>query len=102
MEDRKKDIVNVSRFKIWPGEVEDVLYEQPAVNEAIVVGISDSYRDETVKAVVSLRLGMQVTEQALIEHRKARLAAYKYPRLVELVQSLPKSATGKLLRREFR
>lgn len=62
---RKKDMINVSGYKIWPQEV--VLYEHPAVNEAIVVGISDSYRGETVKAVVSLRPAMQVTEQALIE-----------------------------------
>ncbi|MBK4999694.1 AMP-binding protein [Pseudomonas sp. S31] len=100
--DRKKDMINVSGYKVWPREVEDVLYEHPAVFEAIVVGISDSYRGETVKAIVSLQQGMGATEAALIEHCKARLAAYKYPRQVEIVDSLPKSASGKLLRRAFR
>lgn len=100
--DRKKDMINVSGYKVWPREVEDVLYEHPAVYEAIVVGGSDSYRGETVKAFVSLREGMHVTEQALIDHCRARLAAYKYPRIVAFLPTLPKSATGKLLRRECR
>lgn len=99
--DRKKDMINVSGYKVWPREVEDVLYSHPAVFEAIVVGVSDSYRGETVKAAVTLRPGFEVTEQALIEHCKANLAAYKYPRILEIREELPKSSTGKLLRREL-
>ncbi|MFJ4453138.1 AMP-binding protein [Pseudomonas sp. NPDC089392] len=100
--DRKKDMINVSGYKVWPREVEDVLYSHPAVLEAIVVGVSDSYRGETVKAAVSLRPGFEVTEQVLIEHCKANLAAYKYPRILEIKAELPRSATGKLLRRALR
>ena len=100
--DRKKDQINVGGFKVWPREVEDVLYEHEAVREAAVVGVPDEYRGETVKAFVSLRSGASATEDELVAFCKERMAAYKYPRSVELVDELPKTVTGKILRRELR
>ena len=78
--DRKKDQINAGGYKVWPREVEDVLYEHEAVREAAVVGVPDEYRGETVKAFVSLQAGKTVTEEELIAFCKERLAAYKYPR----------------------
>jgi long-chain acyl-CoA synthetase len=100
--DRKKDQINVSGYKVWPREVEDTLYEHPAVLEAAVVGVPDAYRGETVKAVVTLRPGAFATTDELAAFCKDRLAAFKYPRIVEIVDELPKTATGKILRRELR
>jgi len=100
--DRKKDQINASGYKVWPREVEDVLYEHPAVREAAVVGVPDPYRGETVKAFVSLKAGRSADEPALIAFCKDRLAAYKYPRHVEILVELPKNAAGKILRRELR
>lgn len=99
--DRKKDLINASGYKVWPREVEDVLCEHEAVSEAAVVGVADDYRGETVKAFVTLRPGAEVDEQELVAHCKARLSAYKYPRSIEFRDTLPKTATGKLLRREL-
>jgi long-chain acyl-CoA synthetase len=100
--DRKKDMINAAGYKVWPREVEDVLYGHPAVREAAVVGVPDEYRGETVKAYVSLRAGATVTEQEMIEFCKQQMAAYKYPRSIEFVDDLPKTVTGKILRRELR
>jgi len=100
--DRKKDQINASGYKVWPREVEDVLYEHSAVREAAVIGIPDDYRGETVKAFVSLRPGESVTEAVLIAFCKERMAAYKYPREIEFIDELPKTVTGKILRRELR
>jgi long-chain acyl-CoA synthetase len=100
--DRKKDMINASGYKVWPREVEDVLYEHPAVREAAVVGVADEYRGETVKAFVSFKPGLSATEDELIAHCKERMAAYKYPRSVDVVDELPKTVTGKILRRELR
>lgn len=100
--DRKKDMINASGFKVWPREVEDVLYTHPAVREAAVVGVPDAYRGETVRAYVSLRPGSSVEPGELGAYCKERLAAYKYPREVEILTELPKTASGKILRRELR
>jgi long-chain acyl-CoA synthetase len=100
--DRKKDQINAGGYKVWPREVEDVLYEHEAVREAAVVGVPDPYRGETVKAFVSLRPGRTATEEELIAFAKERMAAYKYPRAVEFLDEIPKTVTGKLLRRELR
>jgi long-chain acyl-CoA synthetase len=100
--DRKKDQINASGYKVWPREVEDVLYGHPAVREAAVVGVADEYRGETVKAFVSLKQGQAADEQELIAFCKERMAAYKYPRQVEIIDEVPKTATGKILRRELR
>jgi long-chain acyl-CoA synthetase len=100
--DRKKDQINAGGYKVWPREVEDVLYEHRGVREAAVIGVPDSYRGETVKAFVKLKPDCEVAAAELIAFCKQRLAAYKYPRQVEFIDELPKSATGKILRRELR
>lgn len=100
--DRKKDMINASGYKVWPREVEDVLYGHPAVREAAVVGLPDQYRGETVKAYVSLRAGQSVSGEELKAFCKERMAAYKYPRDIEFLDELPKTVTGKILRRELR
>jgi long-chain acyl-CoA synthetase len=102
--DRKKDLINVSGFKVWPRDVEDILYLHPGVKEAAVVGVADSYRGETVKAFVSMveEYKESVTPDELIEFCKERMAAYKYPRIIEILEDIPKTATGKILRRELK
>ena len=100
--DRKKDMINASGYKVWPREVEDVLAEHPSVFESAVVGVPDDQRGETVKAFVSLKPGATATPEELIAHCKQRMAAYKYPRQVVLIDKLPKNVTGKILRRELR
>ncbi|MDQ1012458.1 long-chain acyl-CoA synthetase [Streptomyces sp. V4I23] len=100
--DRKKDMINASGFKVWPREVEDVLYRHPAVREAAVVGASDPYRGETVAAFVSLRPGGSVEPEELVAHCREHLAAYKAPRTVSIRDELPKTSSGKILRRELR
>jgi AcrR family transcriptional regulator len=100
--DRKKDMIVASGFKVWPREVEDFLYTHPGVREAAVVGVPDPYRGETVKAFVSLKPGATPTPTELIEFCRSQMAAYKYPRQVEFLAELPKTATGKILRRELR
>ncbi|MFI0818418.1 class I adenylate-forming enzyme family protein [Streptomyces sp. NPDC021098] len=100
--DRKKDMINASGFKVWPREVEDVLYTHPAVREAAVVGKPHPYRGETVKAYVSLRPGAETTPDELSAYCADRLAAYKYPREVDILPDLPKTTSGKILRRELR
>jgi long-chain acyl-CoA synthetase len=100
--DRKKDMINAAGFKVWPREVEDVLYTHPAVREAAVVGVPDAYRGESVKAVLSLKPGASLTAEAVIEFCRPRMAAYKVPRTVAFVAELPKTVTGKILRRELR
>ena len=100
--DRIKDQINTSGFKVWPREVEDVLYQHPDVFEAAVIGIPDTYRGETVAAYVSLRDGATSSAEELTAFAKERLAAYKYPRQVWLVPALPKTATGKIQRAALR
>lgn len=100
--DRKKDMINASGFKVWPREVEDVLHSHPAVREAAVVGVPDAYRGETVKAYVSLRPDASAGPEELVGHCRERLAAFKYPREIEVLADLPKTTSGKILRRELR
>jgi len=102
--DRKKDLIIVSGYKVWPRDVEDVLYQHPAIKEAAVIGVPDPYRGETVKAFVAVKeeLKDKVNPEELIEFCKKRMAAYKYPRLVEIVAEIPKTITGKFLRRALR
>jgi long-chain acyl-CoA synthetase len=100
--DRKKDMIVASGYKVWPREVEDTLARHPAVREAAVVGVPDAYRGETVWAYVSLRPGAAATPEELTAFCRAELAAYKYPRHLEILPELPKTPTGKLLRRELR
>ncbi|HSU79885.1 MAG TPA: long-chain fatty acid--CoA ligase [Candidatus Angelobacter sp.] len=97
--DRVKRMINASGFKVWPTEVESLLYLHPAVHQACVVGAPDAKRGETVKAFVVLheKSKGEVTEEELIEWSKTQMAAYKYPRVVEFTDSLPMTSTGKIL-----
>jgi long-chain acyl-CoA synthetase len=97
--DRKKEVINASGFKVYPREVEEVLYEHPEVVEGVAVGVPDEYRGETVKVFVVKKEGSSLTEEDLIVHCKDNLAPYKVPKLVEFREELPKSAVGKLLKR---
>lgn len=100
MRDRLKRMINASGFKVWPAEVENLLYGHPAIHEACVIAARDARRGETVKAVVALKPGARGTPEASAEQIMAwcreRLAAYKVPRIVTFVDALPKSATGKI------
>jgi long-chain acyl-CoA synthetase len=100
--DRKKDVIVASGFKVWPREVEDVLYLHPAVREAAVVGAPDAYRGETVHAYVSLKPGHAGDTEAIATHCRERLTGYKQPRRIEILDELPKTITGKIQRVELR
>jgi long-chain acyl-CoA synthetase len=96
--DRKKDMISASGFKVWPREVEDVLYAFPGVREAAVVGAPDAYRGETVIAFVSAETGAALDATALTRFCRERLAAYKCPAEIHVMAELPKTATGKITR----
>jgi long-chain acyl-CoA synthetase len=100
--DRKKDMILRGGFNVYPREVEEVLYAHEAVIEAAVIGVPHERHGEEVKAVVALTPGSTATAEGVIAFCKERLAAYKYPRTVEIVESLPKGPTGKILKRELR
>jgi fatty-acyl-CoA synthase len=100
--DRLKRMINCSGFKVWPAEVEAMLYAHPAIQEACVIGTRDGYRGETVKAVVVLKNAAKGTAaEEIIDWARGRMAAFKVPRVVEFVDQLPKTATGKILWREL-
>jgi len=99
---RKKDMIIVSGFNVYPNEVEDVLYTHPDVLEVAVIGIPDSYRGEAVKACVVGKRGAAVTVPELIAHCEGSLAEFKVPRVIQIRDSLPKTAVGKILRRVLR
>ena len=100
--DRKKDMILRGGFNVYPREVEEVLYEHEEVVEAAVIGIPHESHGEEVKAVVALSPGAKATPDDLRAFCKDRLAAYKYPRIVEIIPELPKGPTGKILKRELR
>jgi len=97
--DRLKRMINASGFKVWPAEVESLMYKHPAIQEACVIATRDAYRGESVKAVVVLRPAFrgQVSEAEVIDWCKAHMAAYKYPRVVQFAEALPKSGSGKVM-----
>ncbi|MBX5476407.1 MAG: long-chain fatty acid--CoA ligase [Clostridia bacterium] len=97
--DRKKDVIIAGGFNVYPREVEEVLYQLPAVEEAVVFGVPDPYRGETVKAVIKLKPGHALTAEEVERHCRAQLTGYKVPRIIEFREELPKSAVGKILRR---
>ena len=99
--DRKKDMIIASGFNIYPREIEEVLYEHPAVQEAVVAGIPDPYRGETVKAYIVLKEDHSVTEKEMDHFARKHLAAYKVPKLYEFRDELPKTTVGKILRRQL-
>jgi long-chain acyl-CoA synthetase len=100
--DRLKDMINVAGLKVYPAEVEDVLYGHAGVSEAAVIGAEDAVTGERVEARVVARPGHAVSEEALLAHCRREIASYKVPSRVEFVASLPKNATGKVLRRMLR
>ena len=100
--DRKKDLIIRGGYNVYPRELEEVLYTHPAVAEAAVVGVTHELLGEEVKAFVELKVGATATEEELIAFSKERLAAYKYPRIVEFRDQLPKLATGKIAKAELR
>ena len=99
--DRLKRMINCSGYKVWPAEVESMLYAHPAIQEACVIGSPDGYRGETVKAVVVLKKNTRATAQEIMDWARERMAAFKVPRTVQFVDELPKTATGKILWRKL-
>ena len=101
--DRLKRMINASGYKVWPTEVESLMYQHPAVQEACIIGAKDAHRGETVKAVIVPRAEWRdrVEAQAIIDWCREHMAAYKVPRLIEFVDALPKSGSGKIMWREL-
>jgi long-chain acyl-CoA synthetase len=95
-------MINRGGLNVYPREIEEILYEHPAVAEAAVVGVPHAELGEEVSAYVVTRPGASVTEAELVEHVRSQVAPYKYPRTVTLIEELPKGATGKILKRELR
>jgi len=100
--DRKKDMIIAGGYNIFPNEIDDVLFEHPQILEACTIGVPDDYRGETVKAFVVCKPGERLSEADVIAYCRTKLAAYKVPRSIEFIDELPKSAVGKLLRKELR
>jgi long-chain acyl-CoA synthetase len=100
--DRKKDMIIAGGYNIYPIEVDNVLFDHPKIKEACTIGIPDRYRGETVKAFVVVKEGETLTEEDVTAFCKERLAVYKVPKRIEFIDELPKSAVGKVLRRELR
>jgi len=100
--DRKKEMIIRGGFNVYPREVEEVIYAHPAVAEAAVIGVPDERLGEEVKAVVALKPGATASAEDIIDFVKERVAAYKYPRTIQFVDTLPKGATGKILKKELK
>ena len=100
--DRKKDMIIAGGYNVYPREIDETLYEHPKIQDAVTIGIPDEYRGETVKSFVVPKEGEVLTEEEVIDFCKDRLAPYKRPKFVEFRESLPKSAVGKILRKELR
>ena len=101
--DRLKRMINASGYKVWPTEVESLMYQHPAVQEACIIGAKDAHRGETVKAVIVPRAEWRdrVEAQSIIDWCREHMAAYKVPRVIEFVDALPKSGSGKIMWREL-
>ena len=101
--DRLKRMINASGYKVWPTEVESLMYQHPAVQEACIIGAKDAHRGETVKAVIVPRAEWRdrIEAQAIIDWCREHMAAYKVPRIIEFVDALPKSGSGKIMWREL-
>ena len=100
--DRKKDMIIAGGYNIYPRDIDEILYEHPKIREACVIGIPDAYRGETVKAFIALEAGQNITEEEVRAWCKEKLASYKVPKQVEVMDELPKSAIGKVLRRKLK
>ena len=101
MRDRLKRMINASGYKVWPAEVEAAMHAHPAIHEACVIAARDDKRGETVKAVVALKAGATASSEDILAWCRDSMASYKAPRIVQIVASLPKSATGKIAWREL-
>jgi long-chain acyl-CoA synthetase len=99
--DRKKEMISVSGFKVYPREVDEILYTHPAVLEAAAVGVPHPSKGEVVKAFVVVKPGMRVTAQEIVDHCRAQLAPFKVPVEVIFRDELPKTLIGKVLRRQL-
>ncbi|MFZ6645511.1 long-chain fatty acid--CoA ligase [Undibacterium sp. TJN25] len=95
--DRLKRMINASGYKVWPAEVESMMYQHPAIQECCIIASRDAYRGETVKAIVVRKPGSDITAEEIIAWSHEKMAAYKTPRIVEFVDTLPKSGTGKVM-----
>ena len=102
--DRVKDLIKYKGHSVYPREIEEILYEHPAILECTIIGVKDPIKGENIKAFIILQKEYKekITEQEIIDWAKENMAAYKYPRIVEFVPSLPKSGVGKILRRVLR
>jgi long-chain acyl-CoA synthetase len=100
--DRKKDMIIASGYNIYPREIDEILFDHPKVLEACSIGVFDEYRGETVKAYVVVKPGEALSEEEIVRYCQEKLAAYKVPKMVEFIDALPKSAIGKILRREVK
>ncbi|MFN3477717.1 MAG: AMP-binding enzyme, partial [Candidatus Methylomirabilales bacterium] len=100
--DRKKDMIIAGGFNVYPRDVEEVLYQHPGIQEAVVIGVPDEYRGENVKAYIVPKPGVTLAEQEMSAFCREKLAAYKVPRIFEFRSELPKTAVGKILRRTLR
>lgn len=100
--DRKKDIIIASGYNVYPRDIEELLYEHVSIQEAVVIGVPDEYRGETIKAIIIRKSGHSITEQEVIDWTRERIAAYKVPTIVEFREELPKTQVGKILRRVLR
>lgn len=100
--DRKKDMIISGGFNVYPREVDEVLFSHPKIREACAIGVPDSYSGERVKAYIVLKDGQEATEQEIIDYCKEKLVKYKVPKYLEFIDQLPKSAVGKILRKELR
>ncbi|HDI59868.1 MAG TPA: long-chain fatty acid--CoA ligase [Desulfobacteraceae bacterium] len=100
--DRKKDMIVASGYNVYPNEIDDILFSHPKILEACTVGVPDPYRGETVRAYVVVKPGEALTAEEVVAFCKEKMAAYKVPRQVEFIDALPKSAVGKILRKELR
>lgn len=100
--DRKKEMIVAGGFNVYPSEVDGVLFAHPKVLEACTIGVPDEYRGETVKSYIVLKTGERAEAEEIIAHCRETLAAYKVPKIIEFIDALPKSAVGKVLRRELK
>jgi long-chain acyl-CoA synthetase len=100
--DRKKDMIIVSGLNVYPREVEEILYQYPAIKEAAAIGVPDKSRGESVRAYVVLKEDMKLDKKDLVAFLKTNLAQFKLPREIVEIDSLPKNATGKILKKELR
>lgn len=96
---RKKEMVNVRGLNVYPREIEEVLYQNPKVKEAAVIGIPDTHKGEVPKGFVVLKEAESVSEHEIIQYLRERLASYKIPKCIEFREPLPKNTTGKILKR---